>query len=87
LPRKTDKTRKSKVCIDCGEQFQPIDLTDNNEGQDASSSVVVSERCVALLKKRFWKSMKMEMKNRTSSDVSIQEGRTELVIVKEVIHW
>jgi DNA-directed RNA polymerase subunit RPC12/RpoP len=77
LPRKTDKTRKSKVCIDCGEQFQPVDRTDNNEEQDASSSVVVCEKCVALLKKRFWNVMKMEMKKSTSSDISIQEGRTE----------
>ena len=77
MPRNAEKTRKSKVCIDCGEEFQPVDRTDNNEEQDASSSVVVCERCTALLKKRFWNSMKMEMKKSTSSDVPIQEGKTE----------
>ena len=74
MPRKTD-TRKSEVCIDCGEQFQPIVRTDNNKEHDASSSVVVCERCSALLNKRFWNSMKMEMKKSTSSNVSFQEGK------------
>jgi DNA-directed RNA polymerase subunit RPC12/RpoP len=77
LPRKTDKTRKSEVCIDCGKQFQPIVRMDNNKEHDTSSSVVVCERCSTLLKKRFWNSMKMEMKKSTSSDISIREGRTE----------
>jgi hypothetical protein len=47
----------------------------NNKEHDASSSVVVCERCSALLKKRFWNSMKMEMKKSTSSNVSFQEGK------------
>jgi hypothetical protein len=48
---------------------------ENNKEHDASSSVVVCERCSALLKKRFWNSMKMEMKKSTSSNVSFQEGQ------------
>jgi predicted nucleic acid-binding Zn ribbon protein len=75
LPRKTDKSSKVKVCIDCGEQFEPVNQMDSNKEQDPSSAVVVCERCVALLKKRFWNSMKMEMKKSTSSNVSIREGQ------------
>jgi hypothetical protein len=48
---------------------------DNNKEHDESSSVVVCERCSALLKRRFWNSMKMEMKKKTSSNVSFQEGK------------
>jgi hypothetical protein len=48
---------------------------DNNKEYEASSSVVVCERCSALLKKRFWNSMKMEMKKSTSSNVSFQDGK------------
>jgi DNA-directed RNA polymerase subunit RPC12/RpoP len=75
LPGKTDKTRKSEVCIDCGKQFQPIVRIDKNKEHDEFSSVVVCERCSALLKRRFWNSMKMEMKKKTSSNVSFQEGK------------
>jgi hypothetical protein len=75
LPRKTDKTGKSRVCIDCGEQFEPIDRIDNNKEQDPSSAIVVCERCAMLLKKRFWNSMKMEMKKGASGNVSIQEAQ------------
>jgi hypothetical protein len=77
LPKKIDKTRKSEVCIDCGKQFQPIIQMDNNKAHDASSSVVICERCSALLKKRFWNSMKMEMKKSTSSNVFFQEGKNK----------
>jgi hypothetical protein len=48
---------------------------DNSKEHDASSSVVVCEKCSALLKRRFWNSMKMEMKKKTSSNVSFQEGK------------
>jgi hypothetical protein len=48
---------------------------DNNKEHDESSSVVVCERCSALLKMRFWNSMKMEMKKSASSNVSFQEGK------------
>jgi DNA-directed RNA polymerase subunit RPC12/RpoP len=77
LPRKIDKTRKSEVCIDCGKQFQPVVRMDNSKEHDASSSVVVCEGCRVLLKKKFWNSMKMEMKKSTSSNVSNREGRTD----------
>jgi hypothetical protein len=50
---------------------------DKSKEHDASSSVFVCERCSALLKKRFWNSMKMEMKKSTSSNVSFQEGTTD----------
>jgi hypothetical protein len=50
---------------------------DNNKEHDSSSSVVVCERCSALLKKRFWNSMKLEMKKSTSSNVSLQDGKVK----------
>jgi DNA-directed RNA polymerase subunit RPC12/RpoP len=67
LAGKEDKS--NKVCIDCGKRFDSVNQIDSNKGQD----VVICTECVALLKKRFWNSMKMEMKKNTSSNVFIQE--------------
>ncbi|HYX54921.1 MAG TPA: hypothetical protein VE818_02065 [Nitrososphaeraceae archaeon] len=39
-----------KICIDCGKQFNPKSY----EGNDN-----VCEDCIALLKRRFWSSIKM----------------------------
>jgi hypothetical protein len=63
----TDK----KVCIDCGKPFDPINQMENKDGD--LSPVVVCGECIMLLKKRFWNSMKMEIKKSTSSNVPIPE--------------
>jgi hypothetical protein len=39
-----------KICIDCGKQFTPKSYGGND---------IVCEDCVALLKRRFWSSIKM----------------------------
>jgi DNA-directed RNA polymerase subunit RPC12/RpoP len=68
------KDKSNKVCIDCGKRFDSVNQMDNNKGQN----VVICKECIALLKKRFWNSMKMEMRrNITSSNVSIQEQGKE----------
>jgi hypothetical protein len=60
-----------KVCIDCGKLFDSVNQMDNKDGD--ISSVVVCGECVMLLKKRFWNSMKMEIKKSTNSNVAIPE--------------
>jgi hypothetical protein len=59
-----------KVCIDCGKLFDPVNQTDNKDGD--ISSVVVCGECVMLLKKKFWNSMRMEIKS-TNSNVTTPE--------------
>jgi hypothetical protein len=39
-----------KICIDCGKQFTPKSYGGND---------IVCEDCIALLKRRFWSSIKM----------------------------
>jgi hypothetical protein len=39
-----------KICIDCGKQFTPKSYGGND---------IVCEDCVALLKRRFWSSIKI----------------------------
>ena len=39
-----------KICIDCGKQFTPKSYKGND---------IVCEDCIALLKRRFWSSIKM----------------------------
>jgi predicted amidophosphoribosyltransferase len=39
-----------KICIDCGKQFTPKSY----EGND-----IICEDCIALLKRKFWSSIKM----------------------------
>ena len=41
---------KKIICIDCGKQFNPKSC----EGND-----IICEDCIALLKRRFWSSLKM----------------------------
>jgi DNA-directed RNA polymerase subunit RPC12/RpoP len=69
---KTVKKKYSgqKICIDCGKPFDPIIQIDNDKGN--TSSMVVCKDCTGLLKKRFWNSMKMEMKHMTNSDITNQ---------------
>jgi DNA-directed RNA polymerase subunit RPC12/RpoP len=43
-------TDKKIICIDCGKQFNPKSYKGNN---------IVCEDCIALLKRRFWSSIKM----------------------------
>ena len=61
----TDK----KICIDCGKQFDPKIQMDVGGGDD-TIAVVVCEDCFALLKRRFWNSMKMEINHSNSTIVS-----------------
>ena len=65
LPRKEDE--KMKICIDCGKPFNPSQLN--------TSSLAVCGDCVALSRRRFWNSMKMEMKKRTSDDTTNQDKK------------
>lgn len=43
-----------------------------NNGKGNTSSVVVCGDCTGLLKKRFWNSMKMELKQMTNNDITDQ---------------
>jgi hypothetical protein len=68
------KYSRQIICIDCGKPFDPIIQTDNGKGD--VSSMVVCRDCTGLLKKRFWNSMKMEMKHMTSNDITNQDRKS-----------
>ncbi len=55
-----------KVCIDCGKLFDPISQMNNDGGN--VSYVPVCKDCTALLRKRFWNSMKIGIKQGTVDD-------------------
>jgi hypothetical protein len=62
------------ICIDCGKPFDPIIQTNNGKGN--ASSMVVCKDCTGLLKKRFWNSMKMGLKQMTSNDITNQGNKS-----------
>jgi hypothetical protein len=68
------KYSQQKICIDCGKPFDPIIQTDNSK--DNTSSVFVCRDCTGLLKKRFWNSMKMELKHMTNGDITNQDKKS-----------
>jgi hypothetical protein len=68
----TDK----KICIDCGKRFDTKIQMDVGVRDDATA-VVVCEDCFALLKRRFWNSMKMEINHSNSNIVSQDKQNKE----------
>ena len=68
----TDK----KICMDCGTRFNPKIQMDVGVVADAVA-VVVCEDCFALLKRRFWNSMKMEINHSNSNIVSQDKQNKE----------
>lgn len=68
----TDK----KICIDCGKRFDPKIQMDMGGDHD-SIAVVVCEDCFALLKRRFWNSMKMEINHSNNNIVSQDKQNKE----------
>jgi hypothetical protein len=47
-----------KICLDCGKRFEPKEQTNEDVN---GAAIVVCEDCRALLKRRFWNSMRLKM--------------------------
>lgn len=49
----------TKICMDCGRQFN----------SKSNESTIVCQHCVALLKRRFWSSIKIGKAYNNNSDI------------------